>query len=57
MVAFLVQTWLLWWFIAVVAILRWFHVVSADKTWEEIPLDEYVGESYSMHDQVSSSPS
>jgi len=30
MLAFLGQTWVLWWLFAVLAILRWFHNVAAD---------------------------
>jgi hypothetical protein len=28
MIPFFEQTWLLWWVIAVIAILRWFHLLS-----------------------------
>jgi hypothetical protein len=31
MIAFLEKTWVLWWILAVVFIVRWFHVVSADR--------------------------
>jgi hypothetical protein len=30
MILFFEKTWLLWWMFAVVVILRWFHVLSAD---------------------------
>jgi carbonic anhydrase len=30
MLAFLGQTWFLWWLFAVMAILRWFHNIAAD---------------------------
>jgi phosphatidylethanolamine-binding protein (PEBP) family uncharacterized protein len=30
MLAFLGQTWFLWWILAVLSILRWFHNVAAD---------------------------
>jgi hypothetical protein len=30
MLAFLEQTWFLWWILAALAILRWFHNVAAD---------------------------
>ena len=29
MALFLAKTWLLWWFLAVIVILRWFSVVSS----------------------------
>jgi len=35
MVAFFEQTWLLWWMVGVVAILRWFHIASAGDAWED----------------------
>jgi len=35
MVAFFEHTWFLWWVIAVVAILRWFHVNSIDDVCED----------------------
>ncbi len=38
MVAFVDTTWFLLWALVVVLILRWFHVVSADRAWD----DEFV---------------
>jgi hypothetical protein len=29
MISFLAKTWFVWWMLAVVFILRWFHVLSA----------------------------
>ena len=31
MIAFLEKTWVLWWMLAAVFIVRWVHVVSADR--------------------------
>ncbi len=46
MVQFIGKTWFLWWALAVVVILRWFSVVSAD--FESEILDS------SFHDQPES---
>ncbi len=31
MIAFLEKTWVLWWMLAAIFIVRWVHVVSADR--------------------------
>jgi len=36
MIPFLQSTWFLWWALAVVGILRWFHQQSADGEWEDV---------------------
>ena len=34
MIAFFEKTWYLWWLLANVVIVRWFHGLSPDVTWE-----------------------
>jgi hypothetical protein len=34
MAAFLEETWLLWWILAIVVILQWFAANSVDAAWE-----------------------
>jgi hypothetical protein len=34
MVSFFQTTWLLWWALAITAIVRWFQVVSANRAWD-----------------------
>lgn len=36
MIPFLQSTWFLWWALAVVGILRWFHLQSVDEDWEDV---------------------
>ena len=55
MAAFFQQTWWLWWAVAVVGILRWFRVTSADDAWEDSAALLCDGESYVAPDQARSS--
>jgi hypothetical protein len=34
MIAFFEKTWYLWWLLANVVIVRWFHGLSSEVTWE-----------------------
>jgi hypothetical protein len=54
MIAFLEKTWLLWWMFAVVVIVRWFHVLSADPGWDALdsPHDDQ-GESHVVSGQIA----
>lgn len=36
MITFFQSTWFLWWAFAVVAILRWFHLQSADRKLDDV---------------------
>ena len=51
MLAFFEQTWFLWWVAALVVILRWFHVASADGAWE-VPASDHVETPDPMPDQL-----
>jgi len=35
MVRFFEETWFVWWVFAIVVIVRWFYIVSADRAWED----------------------
>ena len=36
MAEFFQQIWLLWWIVALVVVVRWFHVVSVDDAREDL---------------------
>ena len=52
MAAFFQQTWLLWWIIGLMVVLRWFQVVSVDDTSEDLATGCH-GESGSVRDRWS----
>lgn len=52
MAAFFQQTWLLWWIVGLMVVLRWFQVVSVDDTSEDLATGCH-GESGSVRDRWS----
>jgi hypothetical protein len=54
MAEFLEKTWFLWWIIATLAILRWFHLVSM-KDEVELELEEAELEHEGLHSRSSAS--
>jgi hypothetical protein len=55
MILFLEKTWPLWWMFAIVVILRWFHVLSANSgshTDDPVKCDQ--GESNVMSGRIAS---
>jgi hypothetical protein len=52
---FIEKTWFIWWAFAVVAILRWFHVSSANvRLDEETPQNASSREEAQVHNQLAS---
>jgi hypothetical protein len=51
MLAFFAKTWVLWWMLAVVVILRWFHVLSAAAPSES---PEHDSDEYTIRGQLAS---
>jgi hypothetical protein len=55
MILFLEKTWPLWWMFAVVVILRWFHVLSANSdSHTDDPVKYDQGESNVMSGRIAS---
>jgi hypothetical protein len=44
MLAFLGQTWFVWWLFAVIVILRWFRNISADVSEDVTPYEDDSGD-------------
>ena len=54
MLAFFEKTWVLWWMLAVVVILRWFHVLSAAAPRGPSESPEHDSDEHTIHGQLAS---
>jgi hypothetical protein len=54
MLAFFAKTWVLWWMLAVVVILRWFHVLSAAAPQDPSESPEHDSDEYTIRGQLAS---
>jgi hypothetical protein len=54
MIAFFEKTWYLWWLLANVVIVRWFHGLSSEVTWETSDPPERSSHEHPLPSQLAS---